>query len=181
MTGASHNLNRTLENHSPNASWTGGTLIQFNNGTLSNESDGIFTFNISGNPSFQGGGGTNAVNNAGIFRKTGTGTLTVGSGVPIPFTNTGTIQAQAGILSITTLTNFAGSTLTGGTYDVAATLRFPDADIVTNAASIILDGPASAIQSTAGADALNNFAANSATGSFQIKNGRNQMLISTFV
>ena len=56
----------------------------------------------------------------------------------------------------------ASKTLTGGTYDLEGTLKFVGADIHTNAAAVLLDGPSSAIVSDTGANGLAGFATNSA-------------------
>jgi hypothetical protein len=97
-------------------------------------------------------------------------------------TNTGTLRAAAGsTLTVTDgLTNFSGSTLSGGTYEVygtagqAGTMRLANANIVTNAATILLDGPNSnLLRHDTGTNALANFATNAAAGSFTIRNGRN--------
>src|SRR5439155_21154873 len=48
-----------------------------------------------------------------------------------------------------------------------------NADIRTNAATIVLDGPASKIVNQNNADALANFTTTAAAGSFTIGNGRN--------
>src|SRR5262249_43406360 len=71
------------------------------------------------------------------------------------------------------LTNFAGSTLTGGTYLLTGTLQFNNANLVTNAAVVVLNGPAAQIVNHSNADALTNFASNTAAGSFTIQGGRN--------
>ena len=108
------------------------------------------------------------------------GTLLVQTGTFNPtntFTNSGTADVRIGavLLSNGTFTNFASSTLTGGTYLVAGTFRFNSANIVNNAATIVLDGAASAITDNAGtpANALANFAHNATGASFKIINGRN--------
>ncbi|HEC17206.1 MAG TPA: PEP-CTERM sorting domain-containing protein [Sedimenticola sp.] len=95
-------------------------------------------------------------------------------------TNNGTLRVNAGSTLIVTgaansFTNFstATSTLTGGEYQVAGTLKFDNANIVTNAADIVLDGVASRIVNQANSDALAGFATNSSAGSFTIQNGRN--------
>jgi hypothetical protein len=67
-------------------------------------------------------------------------------------------------------------TLTGGTFEVIgnSTLRFTGANIVTNAATLLLDGAGSALlNATNNANALANFTNNAAAGSFTIRNGRN--------
>ncbi|MDP7449612.1 MAG: hypothetical protein QF689_13555 [Candidatus Latescibacteria bacterium] len=115
--------------------------------------------------------GTGTVTNAGtLLRSAGAGTATVQVGL----TNTGTVDVDTGILSSTgVFSNFAGTTLTGGTYDIAATFRFTGADIVTNAATIILDGAGSAIQDGGATDAFTNYATNAAGGSLELRNSRN--------
>ena len=94
-----------------------------------------------------------------------------------PFTNTGTADVRSGtvLLSNSTFTNFSGNTLTGGTYLVQGTFRFNSANIVNNAATIVLDGAASAITDNAStpANALANFSHNATGGVFKIINGRN--------
>jgi hypothetical protein len=92
------------------------------------------------------------------------------------FTNNATLSVKTGTTFTVngSLINFdAGSgTLTGGAYNIAGTLRFNNADITTNAANVVLDGTgAAAIVDQTGADALANFAANAATGTFTIQNG----------
>ncbi len=61
------------------------------------------------------------------------------------------IEAASGNLAIDGtpgLLNYSSATktLTGGTYIVSATLQFTNADVVTNAATIVLDGPAAEVQ-----------------------------------
>jgi hypothetical protein len=100
--------------------------------------------------------------------------------------NSGVLRADAGAtldLTTSTLNNFASTgssagTLTGGTYAVySGTLAFNNGgftnDIVTNAATIILDGTAGAPKflDQSGHNALANFATNAAAGSFTIQNG----------
>ena len=78
------------------------------------------------------------------------------------------------LTSTSTFTNFAGNTLTGGTYLVAGAFRFESANIVNNAATIVLNGAASAITNTAGspANALTGFSHNATGGVFRIIGGR---------
>lgn len=125
--------------------------------------------------------------NSGTFNRSGivetlfvgvvfnnTGTVNIQGALQIEvLSNSGTVNVQSGaVLNVFgTFTNFnAGtSTLTGGSYVVTGTFRFSGANIVTNAATIVLDGPGSAI--VGGADALANFATNA--GTFTVQNGRN--------
>ena len=67
------------------------------------------------------------------------------------------------------LTNFSGTTLTGGTYEVLGTLAFAGANIVTNAANITLSGPTAEIEnSTTSGNALANLAGNATKSSFTL-------------
>lgn len=71
-------------------------------------------------------------------------------------------------------TNFSGTTLTGGTYNVDGTLGFDGANIVTNAANITLSGTGSQIiDNQGGASALANFATNGIRGTFALAGNRN--------
>jgi hypothetical protein len=103
-----------------------------------------------------------------------------------PTTNSGVLRADAGAtlnLNNSTLANFASTgssagTLSGGTYEVfSGTLSFNNGgftnDIVTSAATIVLDGTAGApkLLDQNGNNALANFATNTAAGSFTIQNG----------
>lgn len=112
-------------------------------------------------------------------------TLTINGGGTA--TNNGTFQANSSsalVLGNVTFTNFAGNTLTGGTYNVYGTVANPGTlqidplgntggEIVNNAATILLDGPNSNFVDSASLDALSNFSNNEATGGLTIQNGRN--------
>src|SRR5262249_2640684 len=124
--------------------------------------------------------GTQAVfQNAGTFRKSaGTGTTVVNFG--ITFTNAGVVEALSGALNLEgPFTNYANTTLTGGTYLVVTTLRFDRANVVTNAANLVLDGPASQLLSLTVGNSLANFAFNTATASFRLDNGRTLTISAT--
>ena len=126
----------------------------------------------------------------GSFQNQGTVNANVSGGTlyidSAPTSNSGTLEAQAGAslnLNATTLTNFASTgatagTLTGGTYQVnSGTLSFNNGgytnDIVTNAATILLDGTSGSPNfiDQNGNNALAHFATNAAAGSFTIQNG----------
>ena len=110
--------------------------------------------------------------NAGTLKKT-LGSST--SSLSMQLENSGLVQAGSGALSADgTFTNWSAGTksLSGGTYVVSATFRFTGADIVTNAATVVLDGPASAVTDAGGQNAFRNFATNAAAGSLTIKGGR---------
>jgi hypothetical protein len=108
------------------------------------------------------------------------GTLTIsggdkevatGSGA---FTNTGTLSVAAGsTLALGgALTNLSGTTLSGGSYDLAGTFQFPGANIVSNAANITLMGATSKIlNSSSSANGLASFATNTSTGTFSLSGG----------
>jgi hypothetical protein len=79
------------------------------------------------------------------------------------------------------LTNFSGTTLTGGTYDVSGTLAFAGANIVTNAAHITLGGPAALIEnSTTSGNGLANLAANTSLGKFSLAGNANFTTVGNF-
>src|SRR6185312_9709047 len=122
------------------------------------------------------------VNDGSLIANGGTLTVAVTGGA----TNNGTMQASAGAsLAVrTTLSNFSGGTLSGGSYRVfgptgnggtiqLSSLGTGGGEIVHNAAAILLDGPDSSLVDGGGQDALANFTDNTASGSFTIRNGRN--------
>jgi len=141
-----------------------GTEILTNNGNT-----------IEGNGNI-GNGKLGLINNLG-------GTILANQSSPLiihpnssGFTNNGTVQANAGsTLDITggPFNNFANNTLTGGTYNVnGGTLQFDNANIVTNAANIILAGSGSQIVNGSNANALAGFATNAVGGVFTLGAGR---------
>jgi Divergent InlB B-repeat domain len=101
---------RTLENGGT-ALWTGSGTIPLTAAVITNRPGAVFEVQNAG--SFLAGGAPYRVDNAGIFRKTGsTGQFTVGQ--YIPFTNYGSVEIQAGTLSL------AGGGLNQATMSVAA-------------------------------------------------------------
>jgi hypothetical protein len=119
---------------------------------------------------------------------TDAGNLVIGAGRTFTesgaYSQTGTVFVQTGsTLTLSgSFSNYDGAgTLTGGAYYIAGTFRFNNADITTNAASVVLDGTgAAAIVDQTGADALANFAANAATGTFTIQNSLALVLSGAF-
>ncbi len=172
--GGTKPLSRVIENHGA-ASWTGGQ-IQANNGTFNNRSDGTFNAALTATNAWLGTGGTNAFNNEGLFTKTlATSATFQTNSTAVAFNNLAgsTVDVQAGTLAlISTFSNFAGTTLTGGTYIVTGIFKFNNANIVTNAATIVLDGLDSQIVNQSNANGIANFATNTAAGSFTLKNGK---------
>ena len=112
--GTSFNLflQRTL-NNAGTATLTSTVNVDrlfFFNGTFNNLAGALFDLQADRGLVFSGG--TNAFNNAGTFRKS---TTTGTSAVSIPFINTGTVQAQAGILGFSsTYAQTSGITLLSG-------------------------------------------------------------------
>lgn len=91
---------------------------------------------------------------------TNDGVLHVGSGA--------TVDVQAG----STITNIAAGALTGGTYDLAGTLKGGTGQTIdTIAADVTFDGAGARIQTEAGSDALANWNAIAASGAFTLKGG----------
>ena len=93
------------------------------------------------------------------------------------WTNTGTIVVDPFVtLELSSLTNQVGSTLSGGTFVIRGTLRYPGANVLTNSASVELDagagGAAQLLEHNSGTNALANLGANSASGSFALRGGK---------
>ena len=139
-----------------------------------NEGSGTIAHDLSPNQ-YNGSIGTGAT-------WTPIGTSNVGtSTVSAAFNNTGTVQVQSGTLDFTGgVTNFAGTTLTGGTWSPRSTLQFTGASIQTDAANIILNGSASAIIDQSGNNALASLTSITSAGSLTIENGRNFTAASAF-
>ena len=121
---------------------------------------------------------TATFSNAGLLEKTG-GIAT--SVISPTLTNTGIILVSAGTLSLPVLTNLSSSVLTGGTFEATAgaVLQLAnDVTIVTDAATIILSGAGSAMQSlnttTSTQVALDSTLSTIATtGALRVLGGRN--------
>jgi hypothetical protein len=115
--------------------------------------------------------------NTGTLTNNGTLSVDAGTGgtfsVSATLTNAGTLKVNSGTFSLTgPFTNFAASTLTGGTYDVLSTFKFNNAAIQTNAANLTLDGPAATIVNQSNSSALVNFSTNAAGASFTLLDGQ---------
>ncbi|MGD1031904.1 MAG: choice-of-anchor D domain-containing protein, partial [Opitutaceae bacterium] len=166
---------------SSDGSGTAYILQTGSNLTLTNADNTIEGFGVIGN-------GTLAVINGGtlLANSAGNTLLVNGSG---GLTNNGTLQANAGsTLQVTSnLTNFSAGTLTGGTYIVtgnalnAGTMQISSfgtggGELVTNSATIALNGVNSDLTDSSGLNALNNgttgLTTNTATGAFDITSGR---------
>lgn len=97
-------------------------------------------------------------------------------------TNNGTLQTGAygrmHIDSTSTLTNFSGGTLTGGTYNMQGGLLQLDSlgttggEITRNAATVVLSGPNAGFVDANNLNAFANFQDNLAGGSFTLRDGQ---------
>ena len=96
----------------------------------------------------------------------GAGQRTIGGAVQ----NNGTlvVTASDGVLT-GGLLNQSGGTLSGGVLDVSGSLSYAGANIVTNDATLIVDGAGALIENLLGQDALRNLTTN--TGMLTITNG----------
>jgi hypothetical protein len=135
------------------------------------------TLTNTGTLNFGGGSGTRLflgdLVNSGTVNVNYDTTFTKSGG---SYTNNGRINVASGdVLTISNagnLTNLAGTTLTGGTYDVTGVFQFPDALIHTNQAEIILRGANGAIRnSTDNSNALSTLATNGASGKLRLLEG----------
>jgi hypothetical protein len=165
-------LSRLIDNN--------GTATLANGNSVDFTGNAVWNNNATGTLVLQGGGSlgnffasaTAVLNNAGlILTEAPVGT----SGIGIPVNNTGTIEVDAGTLSLSSLTNYSGTTLTGGTYLLTGVLQVPNADIHTNDATIVLNGPTGEFFNSgffSENDALTNLSANAAGGSLTLENGR---------
>jgi len=141
---------------------------------------GAFTNN--GFLTTMGSGSKFSTGGSASFTNTSTGTVTTtggdsetATGASGSFTNNGTLEVDGGSTFFTggSLSNFSGTTLKGGTYNVSGTFQFPGANIVTNAANITLTGASSQIlNSNNSANGLANFVTNASTGVFSLQGGR---------
>ncbi|MBI3344269.1 MAG: choice-of-anchor D domain-containing protein [Gammaproteobacteria bacterium] len=155
-----------------------GVIIHGQNGTIGSQ---IFA-----------GGAADLINNGTIATDVNGGLITIAPNGNL--TNSGTLRAaNGGTLTVSpavAFTNLSGTTLTGGAYEVIAgggtsNLRLPNANIVTNAATILLDGANSnLLNNNTSGDALASLATNATTttpGNFTIQNGRNFTTASAFI
>jgi hypothetical protein len=139
--------------------------------TMAGSSDCIFassTTDTFTNQSTITGGGSigdsnpmTVVNQGTIIASQSTPLTIVGAGTG--FSNTGKLFVNPGSSMMITgiFKNFASNKLTGGIYSLAGPLSFPNANIVTNSATMTLAGAAAEIlDSTTNTNAFQNFAFN---------------------
>jgi hypothetical protein len=96
----------------------------------------------------------NAYAESTTFNNAGTLEMTASIGASIvdyPLNDTGTVQAKSGALSFASVVQVSGSTLTGGTWIVGANSSISlSANITTNNANVVLDGPGAAFAAISG-------------------------------
>jgi hypothetical protein len=119
-----------------------------------------------------------AIRSGGTLRKSGGAWTQIGTSLK----NAGRIEVLSGVIAVTgPFRNFSGTTLDGGEYLLrGGSLRFFGANIVTNVATVTLDGASGGIQDPSGADALANFARNAPGASFTLRGGRNMTVPGLF-
>ncbi|MBK8017597.1 MAG: hypothetical protein IPK20_13375 [Betaproteobacteria bacterium] len=89
------------------------------------------------------------------------------------FSNTGTVEVTAGTLHVLgPFSNLAGSTLTGGRYDLRGTLHHEGQSIRTIAADVTLAGAGSYLRSGTNQSVLDTLDTVAASGRFTVSEGR---------
>ena len=122
---------RTVENGGT-ILWS-GAAVNMATSVLTNRPGALFI--AQNNASFNVAGALNRLDNAGIFRKTSSGTTTLGSG--IPFNNYNAVEIQAGTLLL------GGGGFNNGTMDFSAGTTFQlSGGVFTSSASSSITGPA---------------------------------------
>jgi fibronectin-binding autotransporter adhesin len=151
-----------------------GTLTVGNGGTFTQSGNydqtGSLNILVGGTANLQDGADSGTLSNDGTLDIGGGNTFTQ-SGT---YSQTGTLNVQSGgTLTLSgTFSNYDGSgTLTGGTYQIAGTLQFANAAIVTNAANLIIAGPSAAITDLSSNDALAGLSAVTSGNSLALQNG----------
>ena len=187
--GGSITLNSTGNNTELVVAGASVTLTGVGNVTMSNSANNFIlgavnTYILTNKVTIQGSGN---IGNNGMGLVNG-GTIIANQSTPLiiqpnfmGFTNNGTLQVNSGDMMLVKtgpFSNFVGTTLTGGTYNVAGTLEIDQlgnagGEIVTNAAKIILNGPSSSFVDAAMNDALTNLKTNATGSGFTIIGGRN--------
>lgn len=142
------------------------------------------------NQSFIQGAGN--IGSTGPIGFTNSGTITANQASPITITpdSTGFSNASNGILTImpgSTLnvaglfTNYSGTTLTSGTYNVMGTFSFQHANIVTNFANMTLTGPSAKVtDNVTGNNAYANLASNLNRGLISLQGGATLTTATTY-
>ena len=118
------------------------------------------------------------IGSGGTLRKSSASWTEIGTSLK----NGGRIEVLSGYIAVTgPFRNFSGTTLDGGEYLLrGGSLRFFGANIVTNLASVTLDGPSGGIEDPSGVDALANLARNGPGASITLQGGRNMTVPGLF-
>jgi len=170
-----------LQIDSAEVTLTGGGTVQMSN-NVNNRIIGNAVTNrlINQDNTIQGSGQIGA----NLMRFTNQGTVIANQATNLvidtrdadSFTNEGVLRADSAFLDVQNtqgeLSNLSGNTLTGGTYEAVngGTIQVDNLDVITNAATILLDGAASRLlDDTTNSSGLRNFAINE--GSFTLLNG----------
>ncbi len=164
-------MSSTINNHGT-ITWSGGGMASGFGAVLNNLAGATFDIASDGTWGNLGGTGGSTINNSGtLVKSAGPGT----TALTTVLNNSGVLEVRTGTLwLVQQFPSFSASTATlnDGTYLITGTFRFPSANIVTNAASIVLNGPASKIVDGSNVDGLRNFAANAVDGTFTLRSGR---------
>ena len=156
--------------------WSGGSYIT-QGGTASGlfvGSGGLFDITSDGSTYVP-----MSIRSGGTLRKSGGSWFTeIGTSLK----NGGRIEVLSGTIAVTgPFRNFSGTTLDGGEYLLrGGALRFYGANIVTNQASVTLDGASGGIQDPSGVDAFVNLARNAPGGSLTLQGGRDMTVPGLF-
>lgn len=167
ITANSQDVNARTVNMAGTSSIGSGTLEFFNGGVLANS--GTFNINNASTLSFANLSGAPIVTNSGTINKSGAGTATFGSSTA--FSNSGTLNVDQGTFTLNSnLSQWTGSTLTGGTWNVSngASLVFnggSNIQTIGSAASVKLSGAGSAFAKVTAA-------VNNNQGAFHLANDR---------
>jgi hypothetical protein len=119
------------------------------------------------------GSARGVVNTGAITKAQGIGETIVQPALSQP----GTLNVDTGRLKTDNLQDYsaASKTLGGGTYNLTGTLALPNADVVTNAATLALKGSGAQVDnSSTGAadDGLDNLRSNAASGHVRVLDGK---------
>lgn len=145
----------------------GGTILMRRGSTFRNRAGSTFTTTVNSSLFWSNVGAQPTFINEGVFRKSAGGGLTFID--QVQFDNQGTLQVDSGTLRANTVSQVAGSTLTGGRWVATSgsTLDLVGASITTNAAEVVLRDPGSTFS------AIDPISTNAPTGRFTVENGRN--------
>jgi hypothetical protein len=150
---------------------SGGTLLLRQRGRMSGTVHLNGTLNVPAGVALEMAGTADGMGDLDI-----SGSLMVDPGATFLFggsyTQSGDLTVlDGGLLDLTgTFANFAGNTLTGGSYDILGTFQFTGANINSNAAQITLDGADAQVLDENGNDAFAHLAMNQSGASFTLQN-----------